>query len=353
MLQAIASYILRGLRTTICPFVSQLFSEPVVFPSGRRVAIGRLLAEGGFSFVYVGTEIATGRQVALKKIICQDDDTKVAAKAEADIHERFTHANLLPLVDKAFQRHTANSRWEVCWFVFPLAKCSLRDEITLRVLGDFSSGQMPSLESAITPCQAITIMRGVCSGLQHMHREGVAHRDVKPENMLLQREAAPQGSFGTPLLMDFGSCGDTEVVIHGRRDALAETETAARLCTMQYRSPELFDVPTDIGVLSYALADVWSIGCSLYCCLFGYSPFEVEFDRQSPCRPRQVDCGHLRVLGAVPWPREGPRSHTPESTKALVNWILTADVKLRPDINKVLDRFIAAPTGNDAFELAV
>merc|ERR1711862_631922 len=182
-------------------------------------------------------------------------------------------------------------------------------------------------------------MGGICKGLAEMHRSGISHRDVKPENVLLQDQGDKRYPFGTPMLMDFGSCGPAEVVIKSRREAVQEMETAAQLCTVQYRAPELFDVPTDIGTLSYACGDVWAAGCTGYCCLIGYSPFEVEFQQQPPYRPIQVDCGHCRVLGPVPWPRQqDPRSPTPEWLKELLGWTLEADPRKRPEIGEVLSR---------------
>ncbi|CAK0797803.1 unnamed protein product [Prorocentrum cordatum] len=275
--------------------------EVVSFPSGRRVVAGQLLAEGGFSFVHRAEDPGTGQQYALKKMLCQDSGGRAAASAEAEVHARFRHENLLELVDRAFQPHPSSRHVDVCWLLFPLCRGSLRSEITRRVLRD-----QPSEEW--TPARVAALLAGVCSGLHEMHLQGIAHRDVKPENVLLRLESTPSCPFGVPVLMDFGSCGSTEVPIRGRQDALLEAERAATNCTMQYCAPELFDVPSGIGALSYASADVWALGCTWYCCLLGYSPFEVEFDHQPPCAPRQVDASHLRVLAGVPWPRAGPRS---------------------------------------------
>lgn len=303
----------------------------------------KLLAEGGFSFVYTANELSTGRRFALKKMICQDPEAKHAARAEAEVHEKFSHKNLLPIEDKAFQRHPTNQHWEICWFVFPLCDCSLRDEITKQVLSEYLGSEKAAIPWDLG--KVIQLIRGVSCGLQEMHRQGVSHRDVKPENVLLKLEDGVSPP-GRPMLMDFGSCGRAEVPVRSRRDALQETETAARLCTMQYRAPELFDVPTDSGILSYALADVWSAGCTLYCCLLGYSPFEVEFEQQAPYRPRQVDSGHLRTLAPVPWPKEGPRGMLPHWFKELVSEILAADPKARPNVEQVIQSLSNTPTGD-------
>jgi len=340
MFKALAS-LAAGLRALIQGLVTRFFTEPVQFPSGRKVTPIKLLAEGGFSFVYSATELSTGRQFALKKMICQDSEAKTSARDEAEVHEKFSHRNLLPIEDKLFQRHPTNQSWEICWFVFPLCSCSLRDEITQQVLYEqIGKERVPGLWGL---SKVVHLMSGVCCGLQEMHRQGVSHRDVKPENVLLQLEdgASPPGR---PVLMDFGSCGRAEVHVRSRREALQETETAARLCTMQYRAPELFDVPSDSGVLSYALADVWSAGCTLYCCMLGYSPFEVEYDQQA--RPRQVETGHLRALAPIPWPREGPRETVPAWFKELVRGILAVNPKDRPPIGQVLQHLSNAPSGD-------
>jgi len=348
-------------RVPLLDSVSRLFSEAVVFPSGRTVVIGRLLAEGGFSYVYEAAEVrggekcvtmksgdAAGKKFALKKLICQESEAAVAARAEAEVHERFSHPNLLTLIDKVFLPYTANPQWEVGWLLFPLCSCSLRDEITRQVLIDERQHASTTWSKALV----VELVAGISRGLQAMHRQACAHRDVKPENVLLASAEDDRNVDGgrplRPVLMDFGSVGPAEVSIRDRRDVLEQVEVAARLCTMQYRAPELFDAASDIGVLSFAAADVWSLGCTAYCCLQGYSPFEVEFEPLAPCRPRQVDSGHLRILGPVPWPKDGPRSDTPDWLKELVCWILTVDCKTRPNIDDVLDRLNNTPFATSA-----
>eukprot|EP00927_Polykrikos_kofoidii_P023882 TRINITY_DN21843_c1_g1_i1.p1 TRINITY_DN21843_c1_g1~~TRINITY_DN21843_c1_g1_i1.p1 ORF type:complete len:360 (+),score=38.95 TRINITY_DN21843_c1_g1_i1:50-1129(+) len=341
---------LEGPLDTIRGLASRFFGEVIEFPSGQRVSVGKLLAEGGFSYVYVARDLSLGTHFALKKMICQDSSAKNSAQAEAEVHARFSHENILPIVNKVFGRHPANRSWEVCWLVFPLCRCSLRDEISRLVLefGDVRGGGKSAPVSPWTPAQAMQLVLGMCYGLQEMHRAGVAHRDIKPENVLLH-EASNRYPYGRPMLMDFGSCGPTEVKIQSRREALQEQETASNLCTMQYRAPELFDVPTDIGVLSYSLADCWAVGCTGYCCLMGYSPFEVEFDQRPPYWPRQVDTSHLRTLAAIPWPKAGAKSLTPEPIKEALSWMLTANPKARPDLRQMIDRLSNIPRSSDVY----
>lgn len=78
----------------------------------------------------------------------------------------------------------------------------------------------------------------------------------------------------TPILMDLGSLAPSPTVINSRSLALAVQDMAAEHSTMPYRAPELFDVKT--GSIIDTKVDIWSLGCTLYACLTGKSPFEAR-----------------------------------------------------------------------------
>lgn len=78
----------------------------------------------------------------------------------------------------------------------------------------------------------------------------------------------------TPVLMDLGSLAPSPTPITSRSLALAVQDTAAEHSTMPYRAPELFDVKT--GSVVDTKVDIWSLGCTLYACLTGKSPFEAR-----------------------------------------------------------------------------
>ena len=78
----------------------------------------------------------------------------------------------------------------------------------------------------------------------------------------------------TPILMDLGSLAPSPTPITSRSLALAVQDTAAEHSTMPYRAPELFDVKT--GSVIDTKVDIWSLGCTLYACLTGKSPFEAR-----------------------------------------------------------------------------
>lgn len=79
-----------------------------------------------------------------------------------------------------------------------------------------------------------------------------------------------------PILMDLGSLAASPIEITSRSLALQVQDIAAEHSTMPYRAPELFDVKTE-SVIDTKV-DIWSLGCTLYACLVGKSPFEMRSD---------------------------------------------------------------------------
>lgn len=100
-----------------------------------------------------------------------------------------------------------------------------------------------------------------------------AHRDIKPANIMLDDTDSDDPK---PILMDLGSIAPAPTPITSRSQALAVQDTAAEHSTMPYRAPELFDVKT--GSVIDTKVDIWSLGCTMYACLIGKSPFEARSD---------------------------------------------------------------------------
>jgi serine/threonine kinase 16 len=77
---------------------------------------------------------------------------------------------------------------------------------------------------------------------------------------------------GEAVLTDFGSVDQARLQIRNRRDALALEERSMEQCTNLYRPPELFQVSSDCDIDERT--DVWSLGCTIYAVMYGYSPFD-------------------------------------------------------------------------------
>lgn len=118
-----------------------------------------------------------------------------------------------------------------------------------------------------------------------------AHRDIKPGNIMVDDDGEK------PILMDLGSLAPSPTPITSRSLALALQDTAAEHSTMPYRAPELFDVKT--GSVIDTKVDIWSLGCTMYACLVGKSPFEARSDETGGSLSICVLSGDWR------WPGEG------------------------------------------------
>lgn len=211
---------------------------------GRNIRVIRMLAEGGFSFVYLVE--SNGEKYALKKVLSQLPEQSDAARWEISVHTEIKHANCMPLVD-----HTvvpaANGAEEFRLLMPLYPNGTLLD----RCIQHMQAGtRMPERV-------ALRIFEGILLGVAAFHGhspEPWAHRDIKPANVLL-------GEGDVPVLMDFGSVKPARIKITSRTQALLLQEDAAQNCSMPYRAPELFDVPSDATIDERT--DVFSLGATL------------------------------------------------------------------------------------------
>ncbi len=117
-------------------------------------------------------------------------------------------------------------------------------------------------ERRLAPAAAVAIVRDVAEGLAAAHAAGVVHRDVKPENILLDMQG-PLGPGGAhpALLTDFG----TAKLI----DTPARTRSANRIIgTPDYLAPEIVE-----GLPPRAAVDIYALATVLYELLAGFTPF--------------------------------------------------------------------------------
>lgn len=110
------------------------------------------------------------------------------------------------------------------------------------------------------------IMRGVTEGLASLHACGVIHRDIKPANILLTDD-------GVPKISDFG-CAYVRPTL-GTADTLSSATDpllARTFGTPSFFAPELCRDASQGPPVTKAI-DVWALGATLYCLLFGHPPF--------------------------------------------------------------------------------
>ena len=207
---------------------------------GDRFRIERELGAGGMATVYLAHDLKHDRPVAVK--VMRNGDAPLDTERfhrEIRVVARLRHPFILPLYD-------SGELGGSLYFVMPYIDGeSLRARLTR--------------EGRLAVADAIEIARQIADALETAHGEGVIHRDVKPENILIARS-------GHALLADFG------IARAALGDAKLETVTQAGIAvgTVAYMSPEQAMGERSID----ARSDIYSLGCVLYEMLSGTAPFE-------------------------------------------------------------------------------
>src|SRR2546422_653645 len=203
-----------------------------------RYAIERELGSGGMATVYVADDLKYHRTVAVK--VLRPELASVVGPdrflREVEIAAKLNHPHILALYD-------SGEADGLLFYVMPYVKGeSLRHKL--------------ERERELPIDEAIRITRQVASALGHAHDQGVIHRDVKPENILLYE--------GEAMVADFGIALAVSAAVGERL-----TETGLVVGTPEYMSPEQALGEREL----HARSDIYSLGCVLYEMLAGEPPY--------------------------------------------------------------------------------
>lgn len=210
----------------------------------RLVAV---LERGGMSVVYQAEHPRLGSVVALKVLapeLAADDLFRTRFLQESRIAASLNHPNVIPIFD-------TGSHGDLLYIAMRYVGTNLRGVLRVR--------------HHLLPSQALLIVEQTARALDHAHRHGLVHRDVKPANILIERgpdEDDPDHVY----LADFG------ISKHAlSRSGL--TPTGQFLGTLDYVAPEQIQ-----GRAVDGQADLYSLGCVLYETLTGRVPFVKDVD---------------------------------------------------------------------------
>ena len=208
-----------------------------------RYRLSEVIGHGGMGVVWRARDELLDRDVAVKEIIwpasLTEHERQTAcrrATREAQMAARLNHHNVIRIYDIVEEDDHP-------WIVMELLPYrSLRD-----IVRD---------EGALNPAEAATVGLGILAALRAAHAEGIAHRDVKPANVLI-------GPEDRVVLTDFG--------IARPADTTTLTTAGVLIGSPSYIAPERAR-----GGPSGAPGDLWGLGASLYAAVEGHPPFERE-----------------------------------------------------------------------------
>lgn len=215
--------------------------------------IGDVIGIGGMAIVYRAEQLSLGREVALKVLapeIANDEAFRARFRREGRNVAALDHPNIVPIHDSG----EADGR------LF-LAMRLVRGN----TLADHMRG------AGLTAEAALAILGPIADALDVAHAAGLVHRDVKPQNILIDRD-------GRPYLADFGVAKSVTT------DALSSS--GGFVGTYNYAAPEQI-----LGRAITPAADVYALAAVLFHAMTGRLPY-----------PRETDGAvlHAHVYGAVP-----------------------------------------------------
>ena len=222
------------------PVSAEWEREQVVEHLGAQFQIVRELGRGGMGVVFLARDIALHRLVAIKVLrheFTGSDEHRERFRREARMTARLSHPNIVPV----------HSFGEINDLVYIVMKYVHGESLAERMRRD---GSVPAAE-------AQRILRDLALALDSAHRDGVVHRDLKAENILLER-----GS-GRAMLTDFG------VALLRSLDPV-RADSSRVFGTPHYMSPEQAVGELDIDGRS----DLYSVGVLGYYMLSGTLPFD-------------------------------------------------------------------------------
>jgi serine/threonine protein kinase len=249
-----------GGKCHVCGTPEQIqFPPPGHLPPGTQLAgrylIGAALGQGGFGITYRARDLKLDRIVAIKEYYPRDisnraDDGRTVQSSgpafldhyrfgmdrfieEGRVLAQFRHPGIVSLLDVFHENDTVYIVMEYL------------DGITLREYLRGEGGQVP-YETALS------ILAPVFEGMREVHRNGLIHRDISPDNILITRSAQVK-------LLDFGS---------SKHATLATSRTTQMILKDGYSPPEQYRTSGDEGPWT----DVYALGATLYQAITGTIP---------------------------------------------------------------------------------
>jgi serine/threonine protein kinase len=243
------------------------------------------IAEGGMGTIYRGVHRQTGEVVAAKIVPPQMANNPVLLKRfeqEFKAAEKLDHPNIVRAIDYG---HEGTTPYIIMEFV----------------QGE-SLGQRIEREGRIPEAEAIRLIAQAAQGLHRAHKQGMIHRDVKPDNIMVTPD-------GTAKLADLGLVKETE-------SDLNLTRTGRGLGTPHFMAPEQFRNAKDADIR----CDIYSLGATLYMMVTGELPFK-------SCGP--LDAWMKKIHNEI----TPPRKLVPEISERLdwaIRRAMSANADMRP-----------------------
>jgi predicted Ser/Thr protein kinase len=255
--------------------VTDHLHDRLVAAVGEHYQIEAELGRGGMAAVYRALDRRLNRRVAIKVLppeLAFNPSVKSRFLREAQMAAQLTHACIVPI-------YAVDEKDGLVFFVMAF------------VDGESLASKLKR-EGAQGVEEVRTIVGDVADGLDYAHRQGVVHRDIKPDNILIDRRS------GRPQVTDFG-------IARAAAEEQRLTVTGMAVGTPAYMSPEQAMGERDIDGRS----DIYSLGVVAYQMLAGETPF----------RAANTPSMLMKHVSEPPPPLRGRRADAPDALIAAID----------------------------------
>lgn len=285
------------------------FVGQIVELGQQKLRVKRVIAEGGFGFVFAAQDLSTNKEYALKRMFAADEEASKSILQEVSVLKKLTgHPNVIDFIAAAAidKSQSGHSKSEYLLLTELCPGGPLVDILQQRT-------------APLSLNQVLRIFYQTCNAVQHMHNQNppIIHRDLKIENLLLS-------SKGTIKLCDFGSSTTKSYQPDNYWTAIQRSLVEDEMCkntTPMYRPPEVLDTYNNYPINE--AMDIWALGCVLFLLCFREHPFP--------------DSSKLRILNAN---YNIPAAASPQNDilHDLIRGMLQVNPCSRPTIHDVVDR---------------
>ena len=266
---------------TVSPIEAEL--RALQLAVAGRYSIERELGRGGMGVVYLARDVALDRPVAIKVLpqyLALVPRLRERFIREAQTAARLSHPNIVP--------------------IFAVEEAELFVFFVMAFVPGETLAQRIARVGPLEPAPAVRVVQEAAWALAYAHRQGVVHRDVKPDNILLEDLS------GRAMLTDFG--------IAKVKDEESVTASGEIVGTARYMSPEQAGGDSVDG-----RSDLYSLGVTAFFALTGRTPFEAP-------TPAALLVAHLQEM---PPPLASIRSELPQRLTAVVDRCLAKSPEAR------------------------